>query len=251
MALLRAEGVSVRFGAVAALEDVRVEVNSGELVGLIGPNGAGKSVLLDCLCGLVRPVTGRVLLDDQDVTGAPAFWRVWHGLARTFQDARDFHSMRVKDAVAAGACVRGGGFVSDALSLPWAAVARDRSLREARRALELVGAEPLWERRTSDLDAPERRLVQIARALASRPRALLLDEPLAALDADEVAVAHLLLRLRDELGIGILLVEHDPALVFSLCDFIYALDSGRVVAAGLPADVREHPLVRGGYLGVA
>jgi ABC-type branched-subunit amino acid transport system ATPase component len=243
--------VSVTFGAVAALDHVRIEVNNGELVGLIGPNGAGKSVLVDCLSGLLAPVAGRVLLDEVDVTRAPAFWRVWHGLARTFQDVRDFHSMRVKNAVAAGACVRGGGFVSDALSLPWSAVARDRSLNEARRALGLVGAERLWERVVADLDPVERRLVQVARALASRPRVLLLDEPLAALDADEIGFAHLLLRLRDELGIGILLVEHDPALVFSLCDFIYALDSGRVVAAGLPADVRDHPLVRSGYLGVA
>lgn len=251
MTLLRCEGLEVRFGNLTALEGVRLEVNTGELVGLVGPNGAGKSVLLDCLCGLFAPHRGHVFLDDEEITRAPAFWRVWHGLGRTFQDGRDFASMTVRDSVAAAACQRGGGFLSDGLSLPWAAVARDRSLGRAREALQLVGAADCWEARVGELGAADRRRVQIARALAARPKALLLDEPAAGLEPGELDLAALLVTLRDEMELGILLVEHDPALVFALSDFVYALDGGRILSAGRPADIRVDPEVRRSYLGAA
>jgi ABC-type branched-subunit amino acid transport system ATPase component len=251
MGLLRAEGVSVRFGTVSALDGVGLEVNPGELVGLVGPNGAGKSVLLDVLSGLVAPQSGRVFLHDRDITGAPAFWRPWHGLARTFQEGRSFDSLPVELNVAAGACVRGGGFLSDALTLPWSVRAHDESLRRARGALELVDGAHLWGAPMSELKGGDRRRVELARAVCSQPRALLLDEPGAGLEPDALDLPKLLLRLRDELGMGVLLVEHDPALVFGACDFVYALDAGRVVAAGPPGDVRAHPEVRRSYLGVA
>ena len=251
MGLLRAERVTVGFTGVVAVDDVSIEVNPGELVGLVGPNGAGKSVLLDVLSGLQAPRSGRVFLEDRDVTAAPAFWRVWHGLARTFQEGRAFDSLPVELNVAAGACVRGGGFLSDALSLPWSVRAREESLRRGRAALEAVDGSHLWGSPMAELKGGDRRRVEIARAICGRPRALLLDEPGAGLEPDALDLPKLLLRLRDELGIGVLLVEHDPALVFGTCDFVYALDAGRVVAAGLPGDVRDHPEVRRSYLGVA
>lgn len=251
MGLLRAERVTVSFTGVVAVDDVSIEVNPGELVGLVGPNGAGKSVLLDVLSGLQAPRSGRVYLEDRDITQAPAFWRVWHGLGRTFQEGRAFDSLPVELNVAAGACVRGGGFLSDALSLPWSVRARDESLRRARAALEAVDGAHLWGSPMAELKGGDRRRVEIARAVCGRPRALLLDEPGAGLEPDALDLPKLLLRLRDELGLGVLLVEHDPALVFGTCDFVYALDAGRVVAAGLPGDVRDHPEVRRSYLGVA
>ncbi len=251
MGLLRAEGITVRFDTVTALDGAGLEVNPGELVGLVGPNGAGKSVLLDVLSGLLRPSAGRVFLEDRDITAAPAFWRPWHGLARTFQEGRSFDSLPVELNVAAAACVRGGGFISDALSLPWSVRAHDESLRRARAALELVDGAHLWGAPMAELKGGDRRRVELARAICSRPRALLLDEPGAGLEPDALDLPKLLLRLRDELGMGVLLVEHDPALVFGACDFVYALDAGRVVAAGLPGDVRAHPEVRRSYLGVA
>jgi branched-chain amino acid transport system ATP-binding protein len=249
--LLRAERVTVEFSGVLAVDDVTLEVNPGELVGMVGPNGAGKSVLLDVLSGLAAPRAGRVYLEDRDVTRAPAFWRAWHGLGRTFQEGRAFESLPVELNVAAGACVRGGGFLSDALSLPWSMRAREESLRRARSALETVDGAHLWGSPMSELKGGDRRRVEIARAICGRPRALLLDEPGAGLEPEALDLPRLLLRLRDELGIGILLVEHDPALVFGVCDFVYALDAGQVVAAGLPADVRDNPEVRRSYLGVA
>jgi branched-chain amino acid transport system ATP-binding protein len=251
LGLLRAEGVSVRFGSVIALDGVSLEVNPGELVGLVGPNGAGKSVLLDVLSGLLRPHAGRVYLEDRDITSAPAFWRPWHGLGRTFQEGRSFDSLPVELNIAAAACVRGGGFLGDALSLPWSMRAQDESLRRARAALELVDGAHLWGSPMAELKGGDRRRVELARALCSRPRALLLDEPGAGLEAEALDLPKVLLRLRDELGMGVLLVEHDPALVFGICDFVYALDAGSVVAAGLPGDVRAHPEVKRSYLGVA
>jgi ABC-type branched-subunit amino acid transport system ATPase component len=243
--------VTVRFGAVTALEGVSLEVNPGELVGLVGPNGAGKSVLLDVLSGLAPPAAGRVYLEDADITRAPAFWRVRHGLGRTFQEGRDFESLPVEVSVAAGSCLRGGGFLSDAFGMPWARRAREGSLQRARRALEVVDGGHLWGAAVAELNGADRRRVQIARALCGRPRALLLDEPGAGLEADALDLPALLLRIRDELGLGVLLVEHDPALVFGLCDFVYALDAGHVVAAGFPGEVREDPEVKRSYLGVA
>lgn len=251
MGLLRAEGVTVRFGSVTALDGVAVEVNPGELVGLVGPNGAGKSVLLDVLSGLLRPQAGRVYLEDRDITAAPAFWRPWHGLARTFQEGRSFDSLPVELNVAAAACVRGGGFLSDALSLPWSVRSNDQSLRRARNALEIVDGAHLWGSPMAELKGGDRRRVELARALCSQPKVLLVDEPGAGLEPDALDLPRLLLQLRDELGMGVLLVEHDPALVFGVCDFVYALDAGRVVAAGLPGEVRAHPEVRRSYLGVA
>lgn len=251
MGLLRAEDITVRFDTVVALDGVNLEVNPGELVGLVGPNGAGKSVLLDVLSGLLRPARGRVFLEDADITAAPAFWRPWHGLARTFQEGRSFESLPVELNVAAAACVRGGGFLSDALSLPWSMRAAGESLRRARAALEVVDGAHLWGVPMQELKGGDRRRVELARAVCSRPKALLLDEPGAGLEPDALDLPKLLLKLRDELGMGVLLVEHDPALVFGACDFVYALDAGRIVAAGLPAAVREHPEVRRSYLGVA
>jgi len=249
--LLRADEITVRFGPVLALDKASLEVNPGELVGLVGPNGAGKSVLLDVLSGLLEPDSGRVFLEDRDITSAPAFWRPWHGLGRTFQEGRAFDSLPVELNVAAGACVGGGGFISDALTLPWSLRARDESLRRARAALDAVDGAHLWGSPMAEVTGGDRRRVEVARAICGRPRALLLDEPGAGLEPDALDLPKLLLRLRDELGIGVLLVEHDPALVFGTCDFVYALDAGRMVAAGLPGDVRDHPEVRRSYLGVA
>jgi len=249
-AALRGEALTVRIGKLTVLEGVSIEVNPGELVGLVGPNGAGKTVLFDCLCGFVRPSAGRVLLSGQDVTDAPPFWRVWHGLGRTFQEGRLFDGLSVEANVALGACLRSGGLVSDAFSLPWAARGKSEALRRARAALELVGAGRLAGADFASLSGADRRRVEIARAVVAQPRVLLLDEPAAGLEPGALDLHRLLPHLRNATGAGILLVEHDPALVFSTCEFAYALDAGAVIAAGPPEDVRKHPDLRASYLGV-
>jgi ABC-type branched-subunit amino acid transport system ATPase component len=250
-AALRAEGLRVRLGSVLILDGVNVEVNPGELVGLVGPNGAGKTVLFDCLSGLVRASTGSVFLGDDLVTDAPASWRVWHGLGRTFQEGRLFDSLPVEVNVALASCIHSGSFISDGFSMPWSVLGRREMLNRAREALDVVVGAHLWGRPAASLTGADRRRVEIARALAAKPRVLLLDEPAAGLEPGALDLGRLVLRLRDELGIAVMLVEHDPALVFSICDFVYALDAGTVVASGPPALVREDPHMRRSYLGVA
>jgi ABC-type branched-subunit amino acid transport system ATPase component len=250
-AALRAEAVVVQMGKLTVVDGVSIEVNPGELVGLMGPNGAGKTVLFDALCGFQPPLRGRVLLNGDDVTAAPSFWRTWHGLGRTFQEGRLFDSLPVKTNVALAACIHSGGFISDAFSLPWAVRGRREAYGRARASLDLVDGAHLWDQPAKDLGTADRRRVEIARALAAGPQVLLLDEPAAGLEPGALDLARLLLRVRDELGVGILLVEHDPALIFTISDFVYALDAGQVIAAGRPAEVREDPLLRQSYLGVA
>ena len=251
MTLLQCQGVTVRFGALRALDDVGIEVNRGEIVGLLGPNGAGKTLLFDCISGLQPLERGHIYLNDDDITNAPGFWRTWQGIGRTFQDGRLFEHMTVEMNVAVGACVRGSGFASDAMLLPWSLLARRGSQRRAAAALELTGVAALGERMPKELSGADRRRVEIARALSSRPSLLLLDEPSAGVEREALDLRALLLHLRDELGIGILLVERNPGLVFSTCDFVYALDAGRIVTAGFPDDVRANADVRRSYLGVA
>ena len=248
MTLLRAEGISLRFGGVQALDSVTIEVNAGELVGLVGPNGAGKSLLIDVISGLQRPLSGRVLLEERDITAAPAHWRAANGVTRTFQEGRAFTSLPAGLNVAAAAAARPRSRGPEDIRF---GAGRRRALDRAREVLEITGAAHLWSRSIPGLTAAEARRVEIARALAPGPRVILLDEPAAGLGDEAIGLRALLLALRDRLGLGILLVEHDPGLVFGQCDFVYALEAGRVLTSGPPAEVRRDARVRRSYLGVA
>jgi branched-chain amino acid transport system ATP-binding protein len=241
---LRATRVSVRFGGVQALYDVAIDVPRGSVTGLIGPNGAGKTTLFDILCGLQRPNSGQVFLDDREVTHLGPDQRARLGLARTFQRLELFWSLSAADNVRVGA---------ESSLQWWRWSQRGRRADGATavdRLLERVGLPDITAAAPVDtLTTDKARLVELARALAIEPRVLLLDEPGSGLDAPEsAALADLLTELAAQ-GMAILLVEHDMELVMRVCDRLHVLDAGQIVASGTPDGVRADPVVREAYMG--
>lgn len=235
---LRAESVTVSFSGLVALSDVTFGVSQGEIVGLIGPNGAGKTTLLNVLTGFQPPTGGRVLLNGRDVSGWSPQGLARAGLARTFQGVRPFGRLTVSDNVALGALGVGA------------------SRREARsrseRLLRQYGLEGYAGMTASALPAGLQRRLGIARALASQPRILLLDEPAAGLneiEGDELV--GLISRLRVDLDCAVVVVEHSMRVIMTLCDRLHVLDGGQTLAGGSPGEIRADPDVRRAYLGVA
>jgi sulfate-transporting ATPase len=238
--------LTVRFGGVVAVDGADFEVRPGQVVGLIGPNGAGKTTIIDAVSGFVRPTSGVVSLDARPIRRWSAARRARRGLRRSFQSLELFDDISVSDNIHAGA--------GEATRISWLTdlVWPGRHLLSptavaAVQAFDLVADLP---RKPDELPAGRRRLVGIARAVASGPSILMLDEPAAGLDESESReLATLIRRLADERRIGILLVEHDVGLVMSTCDWVIVVDFGTVIAAGTPAEVRDDPLVRAAYLG--
>ena len=238
MAHLEAREISVRFGGKAALTNTTVVAERGTVTGLIGPNGAGKTTLFNVVCGLLAPDSGQVMLDGDDVTRKPPHKRARHGLARTFQRLELFTSLTVRDNV------RVGGDIHDRWSR-----GRHDTAAETDRVIELTGLGPIAEREVSEIPTGQARVVELARALMTRPKVLLLDEPAAGQTEEETAAfGHLLRRLAAD-GLAICLVEHDMSLVMDVCESIHVLDYGRTIAVGPPEQVRDDPAVIEAYLG--
>ena len=236
--LLAVEGVSVRFGGLLAVDDVSLDASPGYVTGLIGPNGAGKTTLFNVITGLQEPDGGRVVLDGTDVTGARTHRRARLGLARTFQRLEVFGSLTTRDNVLVAAEIR----------KRWSRDGSDpRQVAEA--LIDRCGVRHVAGERVDALPTGLARLVELARALATRPRVLLLDEPGSGLDSQETeAFGELLVDLAGE-GLAILLVEHDVELVMRVCRVIHVLDFGRKIAAGTPAEIQADPVVQAAYLG--
>jgi ABC-type branched-subunit amino acid transport system ATPase component/ABC-type branched-subunit amino acid transport system permease subunit len=235
-------GISISFGGIKAASDVNLVASPGRILGLIGPNGAGKTTVLNMIGGFYRPDTGSVRLGTAELAGAPAWRAARAGIARTYQTTQLFADMSVFDNVLMA--LRRGKLGNP---LAGSADAQERRLAEA--LLAFVGYQGAIAAPASSLPHVDRRLVEIARALATRPRALLLDEPAAGLmRADKTALGKLIRRIAD-LGIAVILVEHDIALVMDISDSIVVLDAGSVIAAGAPADVRRDARVLKAYLG--
>jgi ABC-type branched-subunit amino acid transport system ATPase component len=240
------EGLTVRFGAVAALDDISLVVNPGTVVGLMGPNGAGKTTLIDAVTGFVTAASGVVYIDDKRIGSRSAAKRASLGISRTFQSLELFEEISVSDnirvAIEAG---QSGVYLHDVF---WPRRAALTPTAEA--AISILGLRGDLDRRPGELPLGRRRLVSIARAIASEPSILLLDEPAAGLDEAETAELGRLIRtLADEWGLAILLVEHDVPLLMSTCDTLVAVDHGRFVTSGAPEEVRHHPDVVASYLG--
>jgi branched-chain amino acid transport system ATP-binding protein len=236
MALLEVHEVTVQFGGLRALSEASLDVEAGAVTGLIGPNGAGKTTLFNVVCGIQGHRRGRVLLDGHDLGSAKPHRRGRFGIARTFQRLEVFGSLTVRDNILVAAEVhrrRIGGSP---------AVVADE-------VLERVGLTAVAGERVDTIPTGLARLVELGRAVACRPRVLLLDEPSSGLDEGETAALAALLAGLAEEGLGILLVEHDVALVMRACSRIYVLDFGEILMSGTPGEVRAHPEVRAAYLG--
>ncbi len=233
---LRATAVSRSFAGVEALRDVTVELHRHEVVGLIGPNGAGKSTLVNLLSGFDAPSSGTIELDGRDVTRWPAHRRGRGGLARTFQQSRSFRSLSVRENVEI------------------AAIGVGASPKEARRRasalLDLLGLEGRADAPASSLPHGDERRLGVARALATEPHYVLMDEPAAGLPEAEVPdFAAVVRAVRDDHEAGVLLIDHNMALIMDVCDRIQVLDQGRMLAAGTPAEIRGNLDVAAAYLG--
>ena len=252
-ALLRVQDVAVHFGGIVALDGVSFDVAPGQIVGLIGPNGAGKTTLFNCVSRLYECERGTIEFDGLPLLPVPRHRVAALGIGRTFQNLALFRTMTVLDNVMVGRhCRTRGGFFANALRLPFA-VSGDRDAeREARALLELLELEPVAAARVSDLPFGTQKRVELARALAAAPKLLLLDEPASGLNHEEVGRLGALIRqVRDRLKLTVLLVEHHMNLVMSISDWVVALNFGRRIAQGTPAEVRSHPELVRAYLGAA
>ena len=243
-ALLAVEGLTKRFGGILASDNIALDVKQGELHAIIGPNGAGKTTLIGQLTGMLTPDTGTVRFAGEDITALPAYSRSLLGLARSFQITSLFLDLSVLDNVALAVQAHAGHSFQF-----WRDARKERDLREpALAALARVGLADRADRPASALSHGEHRQIELAMALAGKPRMLLLDEPMAGLGTDESArMVKLLRELKREYTI--LLIEHDMEAVFALADRISVLVYGRVIASGAPDVIRANKDVRDAYLG--
>jgi len=251
-AALRLSAISVSFGGIRALEDVSLEVGSGEVLGLIGPNGAGKTTLFDVISGVRTPDAGRVELGDEDVTHRSAVYRARHGLRRTFQRVQTFGWLSVEDNVLAALEWRGGGGgpLADLIAFPTRRHRERERRARVRHVLEQCGLDEVRGEMASALPIGLGRMMELARAIVDTPRVLLLDEPTSGLDETESArLGDRVQAIRQEEGCAVLLVEHDVGFVMRQCGRIVVLDLGQVLAVGEPGEIQANAAVRAAYLG--
>jgi branched-chain amino acid transport system ATP-binding protein len=253
--LLRFAGVSVRFGSIVALTDISFEVRRGEILGLIGPNGAGKTTVFNCLSRLCAVHQGEIELEGRSLLALPRHQIPRIGIARTFQHVALFDSMTVRDNVLTGsqlgrAAQPRRGFLIDAFRLPSVRRAEEEARAKADTLLEQMGLSSLADTPVADLPFAVKKRVELARSLASGPKLLLLDEPAGGLNHEEVEqLGDLTREIRERFAVSIVIVEHHLNFVMRISDRVVALDFGKVLAEGTPAEMQAHPEVIRAYLG--
>jgi len=249
---LAVEGVDLRFGGIHALRGVSFAAAPGQITAVIGPNGAGKTSVFNTISGFYRPAAGRVMLDGQDITRVPVHQRASRGLARTFQNIALFHGLSVLENIKLGGhhLMRAG--LLQSLAQTRSARDEELALRDEveRRVIDFLQIDHLRHRPVEALSYGLQKRVELARALAMRPRVLMLDEPVAGMNREETEdMARFILDVQEEWGVTVLLVEHDMGMVMDISSHVVVLNFGEVIASGTPTEVRSHPGVIQAYLG--
>ena len=252
MALLQVRGLTRRFSGLVANSEIDLDVPEGSLFAVIGPNGAGKTTFFNMVSGFLEPTSGTIEFSGHDITRTPQDRIAAMGLIRTFQLVQLFKGMTVAENVEVGFhLVTRGGIGAALLRPPWLRRQEARVHEEARALLDYVGLGKQAERDAELLPYGQQRLLEVARALAAKPKLLLLDEPAAGLNAQETEALALILQRINAEGMTLLLIEHDMALVTRIAQRIAVLDFGRKIAEGTPAEIKAHPDVIAAYLGDA
>ena len=252
MNVLKMENVTMKFGGVTAANNLNIEVEKGKIVALIGPNGAGKTTAFNVITGVYAPTSGNVYLNDEKITGLTPDRITKKGIARTFQNIRLFKELTVLDNILIATHLNvKSNFVSSALRMPWAKKEEKEMLEKSEMLLNKLGLLGIKNEISSSLPYGEQRRLEIARALATDAKLLLLDEPAAGMNPHETMMLTEFIRtIRDEFNLTIFMIEHHMDLVMEISDKIYVLDFGQLIAEGTANEVKNNPRVIEAYLGV-